>query len=246
MSFTLSTPISEITFLEWDSRFFRQKIGRVSVTTQQNLFSLSSVLENARKQKYSLLYVFCDTGFSVSQDLMNLYNGRLVDHKIIYELALGEDYIVPKFLIRQFGMTDDKKTLYELAYQSGEYSRYRVDQNFGENNFKRLYRQWIDNFISGELADEVFIHKIDDSITGFISLKKNEDTGVIGLIATDMDYRGKGIGTALLNHIKRYATSSGMTRLEVTTQGGNETACRFYEKNQFNVKSVSNVYHCWL
>ncbi|WP_162385679.1 GNAT family N-acetyltransferase [Spirosoma endbachense] len=216
------------------------------MTTQQNLFSLSSVLESAHKQQYDLLYVFCDAGFSVSQDVMNLYNGRLVDHKIIYELTLGDDYRVPKFLIRQFDVTDDKKPLYELAYQSGKYSRYRVDQNFGETNFKRLYRQWIDNSISGELADEVFIHNMGDSITGFISLKQNENTGVIGLIATDMRYRGKGIGTALLNHVKRYAVSSGMTRLEVTTQGGNETACRFYEKNQFSVKNVSNVYHCWL
>ncbi|QIP13901.1 GNAT family N-acetyltransferase [Spirosoma aureum] len=216
------------------------------MTTQQNLLSLSSILVNARKQQYDLLYVFCDAGFSVSQDVMHLYNGRLVDHKIIYELALCEDYREPTFLIRQFDVTDDKKTLYELAYQSGEYSRYRVDQNFGEHNFKRLYNQWVDNSISGELADGVFIHKIDDSITGFVSLKKNEDTGVIGLIATDKHYRGKGIGSALLNHVKRYAIGTGMTRLEVTTQGGNETACRFYEKNLFSVKSVSNVYHCWL
>ena len=61
-----------------------------------------------------------------------------------------------------------------------------------------------------------------------------------------MQHRGQGIGTALVNHVKAYAAESGLARLDVVTQGRNTLACRFYEKNQFVVKSELNVYHLWL
>lgn len=241
----LAHSIPDVAFLDWDSHFFGLKIGRVNVNSQ-TISSLNSVLENAREQQYVLLYVFCESGVSVSQKVLHAYNGQFVDHKVIYEQTLNGAYPAPKLPIQTNDAADDRMGLYELAYQSGKYSRYHVDPNFGEATFQRLYRQWIDNSISGILADEVFVHKTGQSITGFVTLKKMGDTGVIGLIATEVNQRGKGIGTTLLKHVKYHSENIGIARLEVATQRRNEMACRFYEKNQFCIKNASNVYHFWL
>lgn len=245
MLFTADTPVYEVTLLDWDSSFFGRKIGKLSVSPQ-NLRSLNSVLENARRQQYDLIYAYCDAGLTFSQEVLRTYNGCLVDHKIIYEQSQGQEFNAPKLLIQNFNLDDDRVALYQLAYQSGEYSRYRIDHNFVEEDFKRLYRQWTDNSISGKLADNVFIHKTGQLITGFITIRKSGNTGTIGLLATDTHHRGQGIGTALLNHVKKDLLNAGLNRLEVVTQAGNVPACRFYEKNQFTIKSASDVYHLWL
>lgn len=30
------------------------------------------------------------------------------------------------------------------------------------------------------------------------------------------------------------------------TQKANKLACKFYEKNEFTIKSVENIYHIWI
>lgn len=241
--FTKITP--DASFLEWDSRFFRRKIGKLSLNSQ-TVDSLNAVLENAREQQYALLYVFCEDCLELSQDVLHTFNGQLVDQKVIYELRLDDNATSTVTSVKDFDSSDDKDTLYKLALQSGEYSRFRIDEKIGKTNFKRLYKRWIDNSISRALADGVFVHKTGNAINGFITLGLKGDTGIIGLIATDKNHRAKGIGTALLDYVKKYAVDSGMVRLEVVTQGRNEKACRFYEKNRFIKKNDSKVYHFWL
>ncbi len=236
---------AEPTFLEWDSQFFGRKIGKLSIT-HTSADTLALMLKTARQQHYDLLYAFADVSVSLPHSALQTHNGQFVDHKIIYEQFLTNVATTTSPSIRLVTTNDVNGGLYDLAYQSGEYSRFRIDPAIGEADFQRLYRQWVDSSISGAVADAVFVWVTDGLITGFITVEKKGDTGIIGLIASDTQHRGRGTGTALLNHVKVYAAESGLTRLEVATQGRNRLACRFYEKNGFTVKSETNVYHFWL
>lgn len=242
---TLSTvSANEPVFLAWDSQFFGCKIGRVSLT-HASADILNRMLETARQQQYDLIYAFTDAESKLPLRVLRAHNGQFVDNKIVYEQLLTTPISTVSASVC-LAAADDLGRLYELAYQSGEYSRFRLDPAIGEASFQRLYRQWVDNSLSGVVADAVFVWQANGTVAGFITVKKTIDTGIIGLIATDIRHWGQGIGTALVNHAKAYAAESGLNRLEVATQGRNTLACRFYEKNLFVIKSETNVYHFWL
>ena len=65
--------------------------------------------------------------------------------------------------------------LYELAFESGKYSRFKLDKNFSEIDFRKLYKKWVDNSLNLEIADEVLVYKISDIIQGFITYKIYND-----------------------------------------------------------------------
>ena len=245
MASSATLSLVEPTFLEWDSQFFGRKIGMFSITPT-SADTLALLLQTARQQRYDLLYAFADVSVNVPDQTLQAYNGQFVDHKIVYEQPLTNAALTTSPSIRLFTNNDDRSRLYDLAYLSGEYSRFRIDPAIGEADFQRLYRQWIDNSISGDRAGVVPIWVTGGLITGFITVEKKGNTGAMGLMAADPQHRGQGIGTALLHYVKAYATESGLTRLELATQGRNTVACRLYEKNGFTVKSETNVYHFWL
>ena len=57
-------------------------------------------------------------------------------------------------------------------------------------------------------------------------------------IAVDKEYRGKGIGTELMDAIENRARECGSTRLFLDAAARNEGARRFYERRGMNVESV--------
>ena len=81
---------------------------------------------------------------------------------------------------------------------------------------------------------------------GFITLEKKEHTGIIGLIAVNNKYRGKGVGKALVRGALSRFQLMKLTKAEVVTQKRNISAVQFYLKLGFGILRVQNVYHFWL
>ena len=77
-------------------------------------------------------------------------------------------------------------------------------------------------------------------------MKNLKDRVSIGLIATQFQYRGRGIASFLLNSVNNYAYSHAIDTIEVATQARNIIACSFYKKNGFIEKSRTNIYHFWI
>lgn len=78
-----------------------------------------------------------------------------------------------------------------------------------------------------------------------VTLSYKSDCAVIGLIAVDNSYRGKAYGTQLLNACFDDILKIRLIELRLLPKN-NINACRFYEKNGFEVKNVTNVYHLWI
>jgi len=232
----------EIKFLTWDTDFFQKKIGRIDCGDQTDLPSL---LLQARKEDYELIYVFCNGSNFLPPGILEAYNGSLVDRKVIFE---NKKLITKElsFPVEEYTSTEASEELEQLAYVSGHNSRFRLDPHFHPDDFNRMYRTWIAKSVTHEIADKVFVIRDNSQLCGMATLKISADKGVIGLIAISPLSQGKGYGQALIDACCNELSQLNINILEVATQMDNAGACRFYEKCGFSVQSVTNIYHFWL
>lgn len=229
-----------ISTLDWDSRFFSLRIGRVDLQTPADAAALLKQYAGL-KQQYDLLYVFdaAQTGFSAA-------GAQLVDKKILYAKSCEPCQAFTEVSLYQGGKPTD--ALYRLALISGSYSRFRLDPLFPKGSFERLYRRWIETACPAEGTNKQILTFLDShGVTkGMITIDYQSELGHIGLVAVDTDTQHMGIGSKLMSTLDGYLFERGVKTLEVPTQKANLDACRWYEKNGFSIKSVTSIYHWWL
>ncbi|MER0438984.1 GNAT family N-acetyltransferase [Emticicia sp. W12TSBA100-4] len=228
--------------LTWDSDFFNKKIGRIDITDDYTF--LVENLEKAFQQGYNLIYVFGNKNTNIPSEILEEFNGKIVDNKITYSAKIEDLRTKTTIEIKEFKEQNGNK-LYELAYLSGTHSRFRLDEDLSIENFKRLYREWIDKSVSHQIAEKVFVYEENKQIKAMVTLGIKEKTANIGLIAVDKTLQGKGIGMSLIDACVQCCKIEGIISLDVPTQLENTQACRFYEKCGFTEKSVQNIYHFW-
>lgn len=82
------------------------------------------------------------------------------------------------------------------------------------------------------------------SVIGFVSLVFYKTTfhaggtALINELVVDPQYRGQGIGRALIEHAKQEAGARGMEELEVGTESGNKAAQAFYRRCGFDEEHI--------
>lgn len=221
--------------LKWDSEFFGFNVAVIK-SNMENENLLADEIKKYLDKDCRLIYIYS----SLKLDLSN-FNAILTDKKRSY-LLQDPQYKETEIQITQ--VNENPSKLYSLAFQAGEYSRYKIDPNIREEDFKRLYKLWVDNSISHQFADYVCAAKVNNNYRGFITAKVKDSQLSIGLIATDFKYRGQGIGGALMQEIINIASIQKL-QVEVTTQSDNKAACEFYEHKGFKVDHQEYVYHVW-
>lgn len=233
----------KLEYLAWDSDFFKKKIGRIQLLNH-GLDTLSSAIRQAKNENYDLVYVFSPENILIDNELLSKLRGTLVDRKIIYRQTFKPVLDISPD-VEDFNDGKLTKDLEELAYKSGIYSRFYLDKNFAHDDFYRLYYTWISKSVTGELADNVYVIRESDVIVGMVTLKSNENSGEIGLLAVSELTRGKGYGKKLIDTCKKVLSNVGIFVLDVPTQYDNKQACSFYEKCGFQKLSITNIYHFW-
>jgi len=232
--------------LEWDSLFFGYKIACIK-PFKLELLKLNDIIGELRDKDFKLAYCFVNLKDKTSNDSLNQVSGLLIDEKITYSIYLSEEtsYPIPGNVI-PYDLKYASKKLKSLTLQSGAYSRFNIDPNFKDNEFEKLYHEWIEKSVSRILADEILVYDENQEITGFVTLKINKNIGSIGLIAVEEKQRGKSIGKKLINAALMYFKEKKIKNIEVVTQKANYGACRFYESCGFKVSQIVNVYHLWI
>jgi dTDP-4-amino-4,6-dideoxy-D-galactose acyltransferase len=217
-----------IILLEWDTKFFNKKIGRLNIGSE-SIFNYLNQLND-----FDIVYVF--SNFEISIDAL------LMDIKVTYSKSV--ENVPTKNEIVLFDIDKhDYDQLLELAYLSGFDSRFLKDSSFGEIEFKRLYKQWIDNSINDK-DTLVLISQNDKSIEGFVTVKKYHTYAQIGLIAVNPSIQGKGIGGNLIHAVENHLKIS--FKLIVATQETNVGACKFYENLGFTLENKEYIYHYYV
>lgn len=154
-------------------------------------------------------------------------------------LSLGDDGMnieVPKIT--------DYIEVNELAKQVHElHVQWRPDLFLSVDNVinKEHYNEMIKN-------KEIYVAKIEDRIVGYITIiiKEKQNPSMryrkqldVEAMCIDENYRGKGIGTQLLNFAKQIGIENNCTDMYLTVNEENETAIKTYEKFGMRVKNIA-------
>ena len=231
--------------LTWDSDFFKIKVGSIDITNL-NSIEINEALNQAQNSHYRLLYLLDKEYSRTTKKLLGLRKGcKLVDTKIVFYKVLTDVHIINEDC-RELFSSDDLDRVYYLGLESGQYSRYKLDLNFNYDDFERLYRIWIDNSISGQIADKFIVYELRDKIIGFVTLQFKDKQSQIGLIAVAPEARGLCVGTKLIAFAEGLSVKNGCTNMVVATQEINHQACNFYKKLNMTIKEKTNIYHLWI
>jgi dTDP-4-amino-4,6-dideoxy-D-galactose acyltransferase len=230
--------------LQWDSDLFGYKIASMKgheITNDEykeriNYFS---------KCNYKLIYWFVDPNDSISNETALLNGLVLMDEKATFNKKLNMENRDEKEII-DYENNRPTESMYKLSFQSGIFSRFRIDKKFDNNEFKKLYTKWIEKSVKKEIANKVFVHFKDGTEDGLITANIKDYLGEIGILAVDVESRGKSIGEKLLNRVNFYFFKSGCRNVQIVTQLQNKIACNFYSKNGFILKKIINIYHIWM
>ncbi|WP_205499637.1 GNAT family N-acetyltransferase [Rufibacter psychrotolerans] len=237
--------------LEWDTTFFGYKTGQLAKESITDV-ELEAAIESFQKENYRLVYIRTKQEIENIAGLVERLSDEttilLADKKVVFSQYLNPlERLESSIGIKLYNQSGLDAKLADLALQSGKHSRYLVDPNFRNNEYQRLYTEWIKKSITGEAAQEVWV-SIDNSnkINGFITLGKKNNAADIGLLAVDTNSRGKNLGKTLINVAKKRAMEWGETKLQVVTQLDNKPACSFYGRCGFITESIEYIYHIWI
>lgn len=223
-----------IKYLDWDSSFFNKKIGLLELS---NDFQYSEIPND-----YDLIYVISKEEIAVAIPNFKL---SYLENKIVFSKKTVENRESTDANIFLELTDSHKKEIYALAFESGKYSRFKLDPNFSPTEFENLYKKWVDKSYAKEFADGVLIYKEQNSILGFVTYKVWDGYAAIGLIAVCPKHQGKGIGKKLIQSVENELANIGVDELRIPTQLQNEKACLFYVKMGYEIIENNILKHYW-
>lgn len=227
--------------LEWDSNFFSYEVGACVINSKDDEENLYLLLSKG-KVNFKLIYAFVPN-FQLQRLSINNFQIKNIDKRITFEKYPNyEDSNTENVSIYS---GSPNKDLYQLAYLSGNYSRFKIDTNFKNNEFLRLYKQWIDNSCGINPYNKIFVSKDNDRINGLVTINVKKDVGIIGLLSVNFKYHGQGIGISLLKYAENYSSINTLQNFRVSTQESNTGACNFYQSQNFKIVDRMNIYHIW-
>ena len=234
-------------YLEWDSAFFGCGIARL---TQPQLDSRlwGTVAAWCRSRGIDCLYFLCDARDSLSIRTAESHDFRLVDERmtLVHDLlGLPADIAGDCAGRIRLWIPEDLPALRAIARTSYADSRFYYDGNFSRPRCDALYETWIEKSCHGG-CETVFVAELDSQPVGYVTcLRREPDSGQIGLIAVAPAARGRGLGRGLIQHALGWFAGQGFARATVVTQGRNAGAQRQYVRAGFVLHQTQRWYHRW-
>lgn len=233
--------------LAWDSDFLGFPVARLTAAGQ-SAEALRATMAAARQAgQLKLLYLVLDPADTAAAAVVQAAGAWLADRKVTFAMTLPAGSASQPTATAIETATAYSPQLESLAWQSGAYSRFRLDRHFTPTVFQGLYSQWLRNSLAGSIARRVLVWRAaDGQELGLLTLGEKNGRADIGLLAVDAVTRGQGVGQQLVAAAQAQAAAWGYTALQVVTQRDNEPACRFYEKCDFVLVAEEHIYHLWL
>lgn len=229
--------------LAWDTGFFGYPTAKIKFATDS--INIDNVLYEILSRKIKLTYFFVPPeATDLNTEIVNK-GGLLVDQKTIFS-KVPEQHFDFKNPISEYAQSAFDEKLLQLAFIAGTYSRFQLDNNFTNQEFERLYSEWLKKSVEKQIAFKTLVAIKDSEIVGIITLKKEDSSINIGLLSVHTKYQGHGIGLDLIQNADACAFNLGYKEIIVATQLQNHGACKLYSKSGFQIKNVTNVYHYWL
>lgn len=233
----------EVELLAWDSDHFGRRTGRICLPREHDRQWLGAGLVNAVKGGYDMIYLFAPGGEALDPAMLELYGGRKMPSTVLFEREVRPEPMAHDPCIELYQGEIRAPELLELAYFCGAHSRFKVDPNIGDEQYRSLYETWLARSVKRELADEMYVYRMNGALVGFVTVSARDYVGRIGLLSVSPRCHGRGIGGKLLGKVFQQLAGQGVQTLQVPTQAENVDAMRFYEKKGFSIVDVTDVYH---
>lgn len=229
--------------LAWDSAFFGYPVARV-ILDEMGFEHFEAITRQIIKNKIRLVYFFLSPSDVLMNKKISELGAVLRDQKALFskEPQPQSGY---SNKIEDYSNTEPSKKIISLGLQAGVYSRFRLDGKFINNEYERLYTRWVVDSLTGKIAFQTIVARIDRTVVGMVTLGEKNGHADIGLVAVDRTHSGKGIGYDMIRYADNIAFNKNFIRIDVVTQLQNQAACRLYEKCNFKLESITNVYHFW-
>lgn len=229
--------------LAWDSQFFGYPIARIAID-QIGSEKLDHLFKQLASENFRLTYFFVPPVEKEINRCIIKKGGVLVDQKAVF-LKPTEKHCEFSNHISEFQGAEINERLIKLALQAGLFSRFRIDKNFTNKEYERLYIEWITKSVNKEISFKTLVALKGSDIIGITTLDNEKKHAHIGLVAVDEMCRGQGIGRDLILNADTIAFAMGFKEIKVVTQLQNKGACKLYEKCDFHIASITNIYHYW-
>lgn len=235
-------PVNIIEKLEWDSQFFGYPVARV-IFDKNGSDNLTDLFTRLISEKIRLTYFFVPIADTKLNNLIFEKGSKLVDQKTTFSKKTEGHKNSNN--IGEFQGTEINERLIELGLQAGLFSRFHSDLNFTNQEYKRLYIEWLTKSLNKTLALKTFIANNNSEIVGLTTLGERSGYADIGLVAVDENFRGQGVALDLIHFADNAAYDLGYNEIKVVTQLQNKGACRLYEKCNFQIENITKIYHYW-
>ena len=217
--------------LDWDSMFFNLAVGEWHAGE-----------ETSGPGAFDVIYA---KGKKTDDNPFEDFTKTFSETKVFFSKQLTAGKHSGDRPIREANEADAIANLYELAFESGKYSRFLLDSRFGRHNFEKLYKAWVDNSLNRQFATKVLVYDEESRLSGLVTYKIGEGFATIGLIAVSPERQGQGIGRKLLAYVEEELAENGIFELRIPTQLENEVARRFYERQGYKIIETTQITHYW-
>ena len=183
--------------LEWDTRFFKMRIGRLLLQNEAVFDPASFRIE--AMQNFDLVYIFSYEKM-LTQSQISSADLDLVDVMLTMSKPFEKsEYGTYAYDFRNCLSENELKNCYDIAENTSIVSRFFNEELIGAEKARSLYREWIDNGINGAFSDGIFLEKDNDSVTGLhlIRVDQQNKEGVFTLTGVNPQVKRLGLGRKL-------------------------------------------------
>lgn len=145
----------------------------------------------------------------------------LVDGAINFENSSLETYESKN--VRE-AIIEDIERLKQISGHAFDSTRFFNDPIISNNKAQEIYKRWVENSVSSDVADRVLVFEQNGMIAGYVTIKGEH----IPLIAVGKEFQGNGIGKMLVKSALSYIKDSGGDNAKIETQIQNISAIRAY------------------
>lgn len=233
--------------LDWDSEFFGVTAYKTTMTCAADVDRLAEAYASQTGRTfYTAINV--NNRNEINRKMTETFgkNLFLADINLSFWKSVGAERPLPETDGFTVTITNSLPYEPEVVRIAGNfiYSRFFNDTRLGEKRFD-IYRSWVTNAF--DQPDRYYVlARAQERVLGFILFSFNADQSVtIELLAVDEAYRGKHVGTVLMQHLERFLHTRRVEKYYVGTQVSNIAAINFYFHNGFQIYRVNSIYHLW-
>lgn len=234
-----------IQHLEWDSKFFNKKIGKIDLLVKPDAELKKNYKKIFKNPGYDLIYFFVDIAYNIYDYISNL-KPILVDTQILMNMSIV-NYLEKSsyYLLNDKNINENcLKSIYQIAEEASEVSRFAHDP-YLKRNARKLYRKMVENSLNGSFGSGI-IADSEEEPRGFISLLLSNNLSKELLIAVKKEYQNHGIGKVLIYKALQCCLDNNKKGISTIVSAKNLGSLNFHIRQGFKIDKIINIYHLWV